>query len=665
MIHQVTTKRRTYWQDAPLVGLLVLALLLMLQVPAPLRPMPVQQALVESVARAIHTTQTTELLARPDVRLFVPVDRTRTSSRRTWMTVTGVEVAEVQVFERPTTDLPRSSFGDARWSPITDKIEFKPFKTPTIGYFVGSVIAAGSKGAFNTAVSSTAVDQDIVEIDMSPTWTRGGGAGGVGSAANARFRDRGTTGYVLIRDASTYVGLPSPDARVQTSHFTGKNVQSVDASDSMWDFSNASRGWYIQGLHIQNQKSGTSDNARLLYVGATDGSFNYTTNIANSIRYLIFEHNWIENPWESTYTFRTRGGLSPDCEYAIIRGNQISGICSVNNENKGINCSSAIGKFQVTNNAIEASTENIMWGGALVRGDLTTVSGDIYTARNYFYRRPEWMVSSVGFAYTNSKNFMEHKQGLRHVWERNECWGHTGQGQQQNLQIKHAGQGNSDKGRVVCQNVLFRYNRMENSAALVSVATSTNSFYTANGTNRIEVYGNLEWNQHVPFRTNTANRLIFSDLNGTDKIVSDIYIHNNTYRTFYTCLAIGGTQTSNAGSLPRLKFINNVDFGPTHSFTAPLANAGYAGTALLNSACGAGNWTFAGNVAIGAAGFPWNNVAGNYAVAASALQFVDESTGNYKLVDYSAYTGTDGQAPGVPYDHMVSMLSGVLAGDAA
>ena len=52
-------------------------------------------------------------------------------------------------------------------------------------------------------------------------------------------------------------------------------------------------------------------------------------------------------------------------------------------------------------------------------------------------------------------------------------------------------------------------------------------------------------------------------------------------------------------------------------------------------------------------------------MAASALQFVDESTGNYKLVDYSAYTGTDGQAPGVPYDHMVSMLSGVLAGDAA
>lgn len=664
MIHQVRTNRPDYWQWAPKVGLLLFALLLM----APLSRVPVLRAplgvtvarLEDATARAVKLAGAATLFSDPSLRLFAPADATRTRRRATWKTWTGETVAAARIFQAPTTALPRSPYGDATWSPLNDQITYTPFVKPTMGYFVGSVLAATTKGNAQTAVNN-AVSTDIVEFQAALAWGRTSISGG-GSLSQLIFPAR-ASGYVLVRDQDTYATLPAQGTRVTDADFAAANTQSANASDSVWDFAPQTQGWYFRGIDFSNTHA---DNVRILAVlprNTTNGA--YAVTVANTPRYIIIEQCNFVNDWTSAWTVNCRGGIDPSIEYGFITENNIQGIASNGNEAKGINTSQSIGKINVTNNGIEGMTETIMWGGALMLGDNPNcAAADIYTARNYLYRRPDWMVfSATAFKYRNHKNFMEHKQGVRHVWERNECSGHSGVGQQQDLQIKHAGQGTSDRGKVTCNNSLFRYNRFRKSASPFAIATSTNQFYTNNGTYRIEVYGNLWWDRNPNFAGTSGDRILFSDIASNVKIVADVYVHHNTYSSQNVSVVFGGNLASNAGSLPNFRYMNNVDWAPTHSSAGVVMSGGTKGVQALNNLSGAGGWQFAGNVGIASAGnFAWSSVPGNYEVSVAALAFVDAANGDYTLVDYANYTATDGGAPGVPFAHMDSLLSGVLTG---
>lgn len=664
MIHQVRTNRPDYWQWAPKVGLLLFALLLLAplaQVRVLHAPLGVTIARLEAATtRAIKASGETVLYAPAEVAWYVPADATRVRRQATWQTWTGETVAAAKVFQAPTTALPRSPYGDGYWSPLNDSITYVPFQKPTMGYFVGSVLAATTKGNAQTAVNN-AVSTDIVEFQTALSWGRTFITGG-GSLAQLIFPAR-SSGYVMVRDQDTAGTLPAQGQRVTNADFAAANTQSVNASDSMWDFAPQTQGWYFRGLDLKNAHV---DNVRIISMGTRNlTTGNYAINVANTPRYIIVEQCNLTNDWSASWTTNCRAGIDPAVEYGYITENNIEGIASNGNESKGINTSQSIGKINVTNNGIEGMTENIMWGGALMLGNNTEcAASDIYTARNYLYRRAEWMVfSATAFQYRNHKNFMEHKQGVRHVWERNECSGHSGIGQQHDLQIKHAGQGASDQGKVFCHDVLFRYNRLRKSASPISVATSTNATYTPNGTYRVEIYGNLWWDRNTNYAGTSADRVLLSDIASNVKKVADVYIHHNTYGAQGVSLVFGGNLASNAGSLPNFRYMNNIDWSPTHLSAGVVMSGGTKGVAALNNLSGAGGWQFAGNVGIASAGsWTWSSVPGNYEVSVASLAFVDATNGNYTLVSYSNYTGTDGGAPGVPYAHMDTMLTGVLTG---
>lgn len=659
MLFQVGSKRSDYWQKAPYIGILLFWALLMAAA-----PMTVTQRHAETLAARALATQrglgTPTLFAPTEVQWFAYVSPAEARLQQSWRTLDGKTVVPARVFSAPQVDLPRSPYGDATWNPLTDHIGYAPFVKPTLAYFVGVVHNASSKTAFQTALNA-AVNTDIIEFTAAQTWTRGG----VPAQSSARFPARGDVGHVLIRDAGTIGVMPAQGNRVTAATFAAAKTQTINANDSIWDFTNATRGWYLYGLHFKNAAPQTADCVRMLNIQASNTSGGNTTSIANIPKYFIVEGCYFENPWDSAYTTATRCALSPSIEYGWITENLMVGIASNGNECKGINASCTIGKINVENNGIEALTETIMWGGAAVVGDMTEVAADIYHARNYLYRRTEWMTPSTLFQYTNHKNFFENKQGIRQVVERNECSGHSGKGQQNDLAIKHACPGGAnDVGRVQCNNNVYRYNRFENSANQWAVATTTSATWTPNGTFRIEIYGNLSWAQHPTFvsGSSSVNRLLLSDLASPSKKLADIYVHHNTYQSPNKCMAIGGNLTQNANGAPNFRFMNNVDYAATHQYNGPFADGGATGVTVLNNISGAGGWTWAGNVAIGSGTQVWSGIPGNYVVPTAQLAFVDTATGNYKLVSYANYTGTDGNAPGVDYDHMNTFLTGVRTG---
>jgi hypothetical protein len=557
----------------------------------------------------------------------------------------------------PITQLMRSPYGDAHWSPFDDSITYEPFVRPTLAYFTGQLFNVTTKGGAQTALNA-AQSTDIVQFEAAMSWTRSS----TPNVAQLSFPAR-SSGYVMVRDLGTHATLPTQGTRVSDADFAAANVQSVSANDSMWDFAPSTQGWYFRGLELKNANADCTCILRVAARNPTTGNGVYT--VATMPRYVIIEQCRIWNPYDAAaWTTGCRNGIEPGMEFGYITDNQITGIVGNGTENKGLNTSNGIGKLCVTNNAIEASTENIMWGGSTQQGDNPNCAcADIHISRNYLYRRAEWMVfSATAFVYRNHKNFMEHKKGERVCWERNECVGHSGIGQAQCVNIKHAGVGTSDVGLVRTRNIVIRYNRFKNGAAPIAISTSTNATYTPNGTERVEFYGNLWQDQHAQFVNTTLNRNLLADIATNVKVITDVYVHHNTMSVRHNHCVFAGNLTSNAGALPNFRWMNNVDFSPTHNYGGFQMNNSVAGVTALNNVAGVNNWIVAGNVGINAGAPVFSGVPGNYVVSAGSLAFVDAAGGNYTLVDYSAYPATDGGAPGVPFAHLTTMLTGVLTG---
>ncbi|MBK9728882.1 MAG: hypothetical protein IPO86_12270 [Saprospiraceae bacterium] len=146
----------------------------------------------------------------------------------------------------------------------------------------------------------------------------------------------------------------------------------------------------------------------LINFGDGSSAQNSLTNIPH---HLIVDRCYIHGHTKATIM---KYGVRLDCANAAILDSYISDFHSIGFDAQAISGINGPGPFKIINNYLEASGENILFGGAA-----TAIPGlipsDIEIRQNYFYKPWSWKVGHPSYAGTHwtIKNLFELKTGVR------------------------------------------------------------------------------------------------------------------------------------------------------------------------------------------------------------------------------------------------------------
>jgi hypothetical protein len=143
---------------------------------------------------------------------------------------------------------------------------------------------------------------------------------------------------------------------------------------------------------------------------------------------LVPDHFVIDRCYIHGHTDATimKYGIALNCANAAVIDSYISDFHSVGFDAQAIAGINGPGPFKIINNYLEASGENIMFGGgaAAIPG---LVPSDIEIRQNYFYKPLTWRVGNPSYAgkHWTIKNLFELKTGMRVLFDGNileNCW---------------------------------------------------------------------------------------------------------------------------------------------------------------------------------------------------------------------------------------------------
>lgn len=326
-----------------------------------------------------------------------------------------------------------------------------------------------------------------------------------------------------------------------------------------------------------------------------------------------------------------------------IKNSYIASIKSTTQDSQAMAGWNGPGPFTITNNYIEASGENIMFGGADVSIN-GLVPSDITITGNYFNKPLTWRIGSGSYAGTPwiVKNLIEFKNAQRvnvsgNVFDNN--WVMSQDGTAIVFTVR------TENGSVpwaVVQDVVFANNTIRHVGSGITILGHDDAT-NLGAVRRLTISNNLL--QDVGNGGGGRALLI---LNGFDTVKVD---HN-------TFLQTGNTITF--ASAPGTPFIYTNNIAPSNSYGV-FGDAVGIGVIALNTYAGA--YTFLKNVVIGANASVYP--AGNFFPATmDQVGFTSVSAGNYALLDSSTYhnAGTDGKNPGADISILTPLANAALSG---
>lgn len=543
----------------------------------------------------------------------------------------------------PRQQLPRSAFGDARWSPLTDQIigptgrPWEPFEKPSLWYFTGVLhsVSGGTQASLQSAFAA-AVDGDIIEV-----------ASHVALTSAYDIPNRGTPGYVLVRGAGFGV---AQGTRVTSADFTGAYALTQTTATNCLRMAQGASGWYFRGLQIRNGYTSTTVGAEgpLMWAATT------MTSTAHVPSNLIAEQCWVTGDWATNRMCKR--ALYNSADYTRVEQCRFDGFAGNGIETQAILFAQGRGHALVDDCYLEGASENIMAGAIPCTLGTIDYNADVLVRRCHIEKRVAWL----GTAYTVRKNFYEIKNGKRHVVEGCEFENHDGAGQPYDFTLNAKPQNAADQALVANEDLWFRHNRLRGGMGYpgAGAGASAGGYYHNPGTARVQWSNNL-W-QNSRGQSKDAKWLITGMNTTPARTCPDIAAEFNTIDVYSTVLAFGGRTDTAAGTCPGLVFRNNVHYANVQYATPRSDNGG--GDSALDAICGVGLWQMAGNVAYSTyQGFSWlGTTATNNYKAGSPILFADQANGDFTLVD-SRYTNkaTDGGAPGVNMPQLLTFTAGV------
>jgi hypothetical protein len=319
----------------------------------------------------------------------------------------------------------------------------------------------------------------------------------------------------------------------------------------------------------------------------------------------------------------SKRGVALNGKQVVIQNAYISDFKSTNQDAQAVCGWNGPGPFTVANSYLEASGENIMFGGAetAIPG---LVPSDIAIEGNYFLKPLSWQPGNPAFAGKTwfVKNLLEFKNAQRvrisgNVFENN--WASAQTGYAILFTVRQYG----DPAAVV-KDVAFRDNLVSNAPGGIDILGIDDSVRPGIGqTSNLTISNNLF--------TGVAN-VLFQIINGAKSITFE---HN-------TGLQRGLAVLADELPSPGLVFRDNIVAQGTYGVAGSGAGSG---TAALKAYFP--GYVFQKNVVIGAD--PDSYPSGNYCPETAAkVGFVDYANGNLALGPRSRFAraGSGGSAPG-------------------
>ena len=324
-------------------------------------------------------------------------------------------------------------------------------------------------------------------------------------------------------------------------------------------------------------------------------------------------------------------GIRGNGQKITLTRSYIANIARTSQDSQAFCAWDGAGPYTLTNNYLEAASENVMFGGADSKSP-DRIPSDISIEGNYFTKRLEWKGAGLVV-----KNLFEMKVGRRvtirgNLFERNWTDGQTGYG----ILLKVVDQGGTAPWSVL-EDVIFEQNTVRDTENGFNILGHDYA-KPSGGATRITIRNNLLVTSGTAFQIGGE--------------VGDLAIDHNTIDQGYTLMSLYKGTVWNAGdaaarpgvyAVEHLTYTNNL---ARHNTYGVKGQGTAVGTPSLTAFTLSYVWT--NNVLAGGAGFPYPAVTWFPTVTA----YVQSFDSSYHLVTGSPYIGaaTDGKDVGIDWN---------------
>ncbi len=464
----------------------------------------------------------------------------------------------------------------------------------------GSTINVAAGGNLQNAIDG-ANPGDTIKIQAGATFT-----------GSFTLRAKSGSSFIIIRSSALDANLPPPGTRIDPTY--AAQMPKIVSPDSTPAFHTepGAHHYRLVGLEI-TVAAGVPENYGLVSLG--DSS---ETDLSAVPSFIILDRLYIHGLANQSL----RRGVALNSASSAVIDSYISEAHETAADTEAIMGWNGPGPFKITNNYLEASGENLLFGGA-DPAIPNLVPSDIEVRRNYFFKPLKWKPgdpSYDGFGWV-VKNLMELKNAQRVLAEGNTYEHNWAQDQNGYAILFTVRNQNGTAPWSVVQDVTFIHNRVRHVGAAINILGMDN-----------------------PQPSQQTKRILISDNGRLFQILSgaaDVTIDHNT--AFQSGEIVAASGDANIG----FTFRNNIapnnlyGVGGDNDYGNPLA-------ALADYFPGA---VFRRNVIQG--GNPVKYPLDNFFPPALAdIQFVDLAGANYRLQASSLYKnmGTDGKDCGADID---------------
>jgi Putative Ig domain len=505
--------------------------------------------------------------------------------------------------------------------------------------------------------------------------------------------------YITIRSSGAGSGLPAEGVRATPCN---AGVASLPGRPALNCTSTSKVMAQIAGVAKNTRIISTDAGAnyyRLVGLEVADTEANgadggyYDLVMLINADHIIFDRCWIHG---SPIGEDVKGVEFTDSSYIAVIDSYISDIHSkvsgYGADSAAIGSVTGTGPVKIVDNFLEASGENILWGGAAS----TTNISDVEIRRNHMFKPFTWWTSSPTYIRTLfvTKNLFESKSGVREFVEGNifeDNWAQAQKGTA--ILFGPKNQYGQCPGCTV-HDVIFRYNIVRHAVNAIGMAvvyattcpgeagdSKGKCLYESGGLYNLSIHDNLldDINEttYAPGQCCSNGYLFALNTNQPVNWPHDITIDHNT--GFPVGSGIASVIMNGAPEVfSNFSFNNNLMTSGEGGFNEVLPGDHLpgCGEALGSGMVGALNgcmgntWTAAGNVfantskssKLPGSPIPPRNLEAPNGDSLGFMEFNNGNGGNYRLAPNSRFAnaGTDGKDPGASMDEIEAATAGVL-----
>jgi len=490
------------------------------------------------------------------------------------------------------------------------------------------------------------------------------------SASDSALPPEGTRLTPCYAGVTSLPGRPSFQCGA-TQNVTAKIMMNTLEGSGPILFASGANHYRLIGLEVTRQP-GTPLVYSLASIQSTTGTMDH----------IVFDRVWMHGTaQDETNRGVDLGGSTyisiVDSFFTDFHCISITGSCGDAQAIYGGIGSNAMGPYQIDDNFLEASGENILFGG----GSATLTPADIEISRNHMFKPLTWMKGQPGYVGgTNGnpfivKNLFELKNAQRVLLDGNimeDSWGGFSQvGYGVLLTPRNQGDGNGGNLCPICQvtDVTIRFGTISHVGAGIQIANPVDGVGVPLAGERYSIH-DLTIDDIDGVKYNGPSELAQLSTGTGAPALAEVTLNHITAFPASMLLMIGA-QTGAAQPMSNFVFTNSIVNAGTYPVWST-GDGGSANCAAYDSPLTTFNacfnpYTLVSNAMIATpSAFPSSKwPAGNFFPASvNVVQFVNYNGGNggdYHLQSSSPYKGaaTDGQDLGANVDAILSAIAGV------